>query len=184
MTLSMLLTLAAGIFTWTLVEYVFHRWLGHDPRFRPNFFGKEHTRHHSKGDYFTPFRVKLLQATVVGAFLTLPAALIGGWAHGGLFVLGLVGMYLVYEGCHYYAHVSAGHGPYGRWMRRHHFYHHFENPKVNHGVTSPFWDLVFGTYRTVETVRVPQRLKMRWLTDPGSGEVWPQLQKTYTVYGR
>jgi 4-hydroxysphinganine ceramide fatty acyl 2-hydroxylase len=184
MSLSLSITFIVGVVTWTLVEYIFHRWLGHDPRFRPNFFSVEHTRHHSQGDYFTPFRVKLIQAGVVGAILTLPAAFIGGWAHGGIFVFGLVGMYLVYEGCHFYAHTSAGHSPYGRWMRRHHFYHHFENPKVNHGVTSPIWDFVFGTYRPVKTVRVPRALKMRWLTEPDSGEVWPRLQGTYSVYGR
>jgi sterol desaturase/sphingolipid hydroxylase (fatty acid hydroxylase superfamily) len=184
MTFGIVLTFVGGVFTWTFVEYVFHRWLGHDPRFRPNFFSVEHTQHHSQGDYFTPFRVKLAHATLVGCALTVPAGLVGGWAHGAAFVIGLVGAYLGYELVHFWAHVSKGHGPYGRWMRRHHFYHHFENPKVNHGVTSPLWDLVFGTYRPVEAVRVPRRLEMRWLTDPDTGDVWPPLRGTYSVYGR
>ena len=46
------------------------------------------------------------------------------------------------------------------------------------------WDLVFGTYRPVEAVRVPRRLEMRWLTDPDTGDVWPPLRGTYSVYGR
>ena len=33
------------------MEYVIHRWLGHDPRFRPNPFAAEHVRHHGQGDF-------------------------------------------------------------------------------------------------------------------------------------
>ena len=34
--------------------YVIHRWLGHDPRFRPNLLAAEHVRHHGEGNYFAP----------------------------------------------------------------------------------------------------------------------------------
>ena len=56
-------------------------------------------------------------------------------------------------------------GPYSRWTRRHHLSHHFSNPGTNHGVTSPIWDLVFGTYVDHGRIRVPRRHAPPWLID-------------------
>jgi hypothetical protein len=36
------------------MEYVLHRWLGHDPRFRPSLFAPEHVRHHGEGNDGAP----------------------------------------------------------------------------------------------------------------------------------
>ena len=96
-------------------------------------------------------------------------------------VAGFAGFYLFYEVLHRLEHVWRGIGPYGRWARRHHFYHHFHNPRLNHGVTSPLWDLVFGTYARPGVIKVPEKLQMRWLVDPASGSVWPSLQDQYEL---
>ena len=92
-----------------------------------------------------------------------------GWQLGTSVPLGVLAGYTFYEVLHRRIHVSAPWGAYGRWARRHHFYHHFENGKMNHGVTSPLWDLVFGTYRKPELIHVPKRLCMEWLRDPATG---------------
>jgi hypothetical protein len=39
---------------------------------------------------------------------------------------------------------------------------------MNHGVTTPLWDIVFGTYEEPETIRVPKKIVMPWLIDPVS----------------
>ena len=62
------------------------------------------------------------------------------------FVVGLIGMYLIYEYTHRIYHISEPYIRYGLKMRKHHFYHHFQKPNLNHGVTTGFWDRVFGTY--------------------------------------
>ncbi|MFN3201308.1 MAG: sterol desaturase family protein [Bradymonadia bacterium] len=175
--------LIAGIAGWTLMEYAFHRWLGHDPRFRPNFFSKEHIRHHSKGNYFSAVSFKLRTALMVLAVLTPLAVWVAGVA-GAAFSVGLTGMYLVYEWFHWQAHASEGATAYGRRMRRHHFFHHFEDPKSNHGVTTPIWDWVFGTYRSPSQIRVPAKLKMRWLVDPETGGVRATAAQWYALRGR
>jgi len=41
---------AVGAASWTLLEYVIHRWGGHDRRFRRTPFGVEHIRHHIAGN--------------------------------------------------------------------------------------------------------------------------------------
>jgi sterol desaturase/sphingolipid hydroxylase (fatty acid hydroxylase superfamily) len=171
----------AGAFTWTFLEYVIHRWLGHDPRFRGNPFGVEHVRHHAEGNYFAPTWKKLLFAPVVAGAVAVPAILASGPAIGVAYAAGLVGFYGAYELLHRLEHVWEGLGPYGRWARRHHFTHHFVDARCNHGVTTPLWDLVFGTYRKVNVITVPPKLCMSWLRDPETGAVRASVAGTFVL---
>jgi 4-hydroxysphinganine ceramide fatty acyl 2-hydroxylase len=176
------IALLLGAFTWSFLEYCIHRWLGHDRRFRPNFFATEHVRHHIEGDYFAPAKKKALAAMVMLIVVGGPAMWIAGPAAGGAWISGLVGFYLFYEVLHRREHTHAGVGPYGRWARRHHFYHHFVDARVNHGVTSPIWDLVFGTYRMPDTITVPPRLMMPWLGTRETG-IKPEHRAHYALKG-
>jgi sterol desaturase/sphingolipid hydroxylase (fatty acid hydroxylase superfamily) len=162
---------ALGAFTWTFLEYVIHRWLGHFRPLRRNPFGVEHVRHHVEGDYFAPAYKKLLVTALSGALLGVPAIAVAGRAAGAAYVAGLMGLYGAYEVLHRLEHVWAGIGPYARWARKHHFHHHFVDARTNHGVTSPLWDLVFGTYRKPGVIPVPRKLCMAWLKDPATGNV-------------
>ncbi len=178
---AILLAAFLGAVTWTFLEYVIHRWLGHDVRFRPNFFAKEHVRHHSQGDYFAPAWKKGGAALVTLLIVGPPAVALVGWAIGGAYATGLVGFYLFYEVLHRREHTSAGFGAYGRWARRHHFWHHFGNAQSNHGVTTPFWDMVFGTYEPPKLIVVPDRLKMQWLVDPSTGDLAKRFAGQYQI---
>jgi sterol desaturase/sphingolipid hydroxylase (fatty acid hydroxylase superfamily) len=169
----------SGALTWTLLEYTIHRWLGHDRRFRPNPFASEHVRHHVEGGYFAPTWKKLGVASMVGVVLGGAGHLVLG-APGVAFVAGLLAMYGAYEILHRLEHVHAGIGPYGRWARHHHFHHHFVDARTNHGVTSPIWDFVFGTYRKPSVIPVPQKLAMRWLLDE-RGDVKAELRGRYAI---
>jgi len=180
---TIFLALALGIATWSLVEYLLHRFLGHDRRTMPNFFSVEHTRHHTEGDYFAPAWKKGLAALVTSVLVFLLLRLVVEPSLAIAYTAGFVGMYGIYELVHRRAHTHEGIGAYGRYLRRHHFHHHFGNPKANHGVTSPLWDLVFGSYESVEAVRVPAKLAMRWLVDPATGAVWERFAPHYRVTG-
>jgi sterol desaturase/sphingolipid hydroxylase (fatty acid hydroxylase superfamily) len=170
----------AGVLTWTLLEYLIHRWMGHDRRFRKTPFGVEHVRHHIEGDYFAPTWKKLIVAVAVIGVVGVPAVAIAGGA-GAWYVGGLVGFYGVYEWLHRREHTHAGFGPYGRWARCHHFHHHFVDGRTNHGVTSPIWDVVFGTYRRPTTIAVPRKLCMAWLLDPETGGIRAAHAQTYLL---
>ncbi|HUQ03912.1 MAG TPA: sterol desaturase family protein [Kofleriaceae bacterium] len=178
--LSILLSILLGAFTWSFLEYVIHRWLGHDRRFRGNPFGKEHLRHHVEGDYFAASWKKAIFAVVVSTIMGVPAVLLAG-VYGAAWVAGFVAFYAAYEVLHRREHTHAGIGPYGRWARRHHFHHHFVDGRANHGVTSPLWDLAFGTYRQPAVIPVPQRLCMAWLLDPHTREVRSEHAARYTL---
>ncbi|MCP5059247.1 MAG: sterol desaturase family protein [bacterium] len=172
-----------GAFGWTFMEYVIHRWLGHDPRLRPNPFATEHVRHHGQGNYFAPSWKKGAAAIATTVILLGPAVWIAGWSAGIGGVVGFVSMYLGYEILHRREHTHPGIGPYMRWLRRHHFHHHFTNPRENHGVTTPLWDWVFGTYRPAGVIGVPAKLQMAWLADAETGLAKPAYAEHYELLG-
>ncbi len=177
------IALAAGGFTWTFLEYLLHRFVFHERRLGVAL-SREHSEHHAKVDWFVPMSRKLLLAAVALPVLALVASPIVGWGPGLAFGSGVVGGWLAYEGLHRAIHVWPPHTAYGRWARRHHLHHHFGDPRRNHGVSSPLWDQVFGTFTPVSTVIVPVRsaVKLPWLLD--GDEVRPHLAGTYVVAPR
>ena len=179
MMLPVVVATLAGVLTWSLLEYLIHRFLGHQHRRNP--FAVEHIRHHAEGNYFAPTWKKFGVAIGAAALILPPAMLCLGSVTGGAYVAGFIGFYGVYEFLHRREHTHAGIGPYGRWARRHHFTHHFVDARFNHGVTSPLWDLVFGTYKKPTVIQVPRKLCMPWLKDEASGEIKREWADTYRL---
>jgi sterol desaturase/sphingolipid hydroxylase (fatty acid hydroxylase superfamily) len=177
----MIVAIVSGVLTWTLLEYLIHRWMGHDRRFKRTPFGVEHIRHHIEGNYFAPTWKKVIAAAFIVAVLSGPAIAIAGAANGLAYVAGLITFYATYELLHRREHTHAGIGPYGRFVRRHHFHHHFVDGRTNHGVTTPLWDLVFGTYQRPTIIPVPRRLCMEWLLDPSTDDVRVEHAGTYRL---
>ncbi|MCA9606168.1 MAG: sterol desaturase family protein, partial [Myxococcales bacterium] len=58
--------------------------------------------------------------------------------------------YIAYDWLHYYTHHFNPKGGPGKWLKRYHMLHHFDSPHHRFGITSPLWDLVFGTYMPLE----------------------------------
>jgi sterol desaturase/sphingolipid hydroxylase (fatty acid hydroxylase superfamily) len=184
MTLAPPLAAALGALAWTLLEYAIHRGLGHHRRLaRLTPFGVEHTAHHARGHHFAPTWKKAVAAAGALALVAPAAVAALGPGPGRAFAAGLLAAYVAYEVLHRRLHTAEGVGPFGRWARRHHFFHHFHDPRRNHGVTSPLWDVVFGTYSPVARVEVPAKLAMRWLVDPATGAVRSHLAGRYRLRG-
>ncbi len=66
---------------------------------------------------------------------------------------GIAFAYMMYDALHFYFHHGSPFwesipviGKYLTNMKTKHLNHHFKNHNKNFGVTSPIWDLVFGTY--------------------------------------
>ncbi len=177
--IAVIAAFTAGALTWTLLEYVLHRWAGHALKGKIHF-SREHLRHHAVFGYFTPNGQKVAAAlATAGLALLATVPWLGPWV-GAAYTVGLVGMYLVYEAVHRTLHVAAPASAYGRWARAHHFAHHFTDARMNHGVTSPLWDLVFRTRLAPHTIAVPRKHAMRWLLTP-EGEVHPDWRPSYTL---
>jgi sterol desaturase/sphingolipid hydroxylase (fatty acid hydroxylase superfamily) len=177
-----LLAFVLGAIGWSFSEYALHNWWGHIAKGR-NEFSREHLQHHAEKDYFTATPKKLMTAIPSVSAVGAISCLVAGLSYGLAFTLGFVITYVSYEVFHYQMHVSSPKTWVGHWLRRHHFAHHFNCPKMNHGVSSPIWDVVFRTYRSAPVVRVPARHAMRWLIDD-QGEVLPEFADQYVVKTR
>lgn len=131
----------AGVAFWTLAEYLIHRFaFHHAPGLKPI-----HMAHHDSPRDLngTP---TLLTVLVFYLCVYLPLDLAFG---AGLAAAGTAGVmlgYLAYVTVHYVVHHlgSGGIRPLRRLIKLHALHHH--DLDHNFGVTSPFWDLVFGTY--------------------------------------
>jgi sterol desaturase/sphingolipid hydroxylase (fatty acid hydroxylase superfamily) len=172
MMLSVLIAGALGILGWTLTEYGMHRFMAHHGKPRGRF-GREHLAHHAQPSTFTPTRVKIMLAIPIASGVFGGAFLAVGPMLGTAFSVGFLGAYFGYEVLHWSLHVFRPRTAYGRWARRHHLTHHFENTRSNHGVTSPLWDHVFDTFIPSQCVRIPPRFAPVWMCDE-AGAVRPE----------
>jgi len=139
----------AGLLAWTFVEYWLHRWVFHlEPgtnKLRRFVLFIAHGYHHEFPN--DPRRL------VAPPILSWPIALVIGSAYYlllGPYWLALLGGtvtgYLAYDWMHYYTHHAKPKTRAGKFMRRFHLEHHFKNHDSQFGLSSPLWDLVFGTF--------------------------------------
>ncbi len=148
-----------GYFIWTLIEYLLHRFVLHwEPQEQPwqsvrKCFPK-HRGHHnspakprSDGIGMLKFVVGLSLASVGLLSIALPVWLSLS-ANAGI----LVG-YLSYEYFHSACHFLPLRFKYFNMLKRHHAIHHHRDETVNFGVTTMFWDKLFGT--TWQPARAP-----------------------------
>ena len=140
-----------GIFTWTLLEYLLHRFLFHvqipitNPRWHDIINGS-HLLHHASPRDPTKVLVHPAYGLVVSTLVYgLLYALFRNAASAVFVLTGIWAGFLYYEAVHYRVHFSLSGSGLIAWQRRPHFYHHFTTNKRNFGVTTPVWDYVFGT---------------------------------------
>ncbi len=175
--------LLTGMAMWSLGEYLMHRFAMHEARGK-GLASREHLRHHAERDsVLESWYYAWTGIVLVGIALAVTTARLVGPV-GVCLGLGWVAAYGVYDWLHWRAHRRPIANTYERWIRRHHFHHHFGHPMTNHGVTSPVWDIVFRTYVPIDgPIRVPRRMAMRWLVDD-AGEVRPEYAADYLLAGR
>lgn len=141
---------AAGVFLWTLMEYLIHRFSFH---FTPHgrvgvvlaylIHGVHHAYPEDHRRWITPPSLSFPIAVVLYAVASLAIArttldpLAAGVAVG----------YVLYDLMHYWLHRGRMTSRLGRFLRSYHMQHHYSSPERRYGVSTPFWDYVFRTHR-------------------------------------
>jgi hypothetical protein len=144
----------AGIPMWSLVEYLFHRYVLHG-RFPPGkglirrFLHERldplHWEHHERpfdGWHISGELKDILPLFVVAA----PFSFLFPVYTLSLFLAGVVQSYVGEEWLHYFLHFGKSRNPFFRYLKRYHLYHH--SPRgidKGYGITSGIWDMVFDT---------------------------------------
>lgn len=146
--LTALLIGVFGYFFWSFAEYTVHRFVYHtetNSKFFLNIQYKAHGIHHQ----YPKDATRLAMPPVPGLFLSGLFFLIF-WlvssTYAFAFFPGFMIGYISYISIHYAQHRIKS-PKYAPWkaLWKHHHVHHYINPYVAHGVSTRFWDLVFGT---------------------------------------
>ena len=131
----------AGLVSWTAIEYALHRFVLHG--MQP--FARWHAEHHQRP------RALICSPTIVSASLIvtlvfLPALLLGGLWRACALTLGVLAGYLAYAITHHATHHWRADNAWMKDRKRWHALHHRQADHPGHyGVTSAFWDHVFGS---------------------------------------
>ncbi len=137
-----------GLAIWTVVEYLFHRFIFH---YEPSSkLGKKlHFMMHGVHHAYPNDSLRLVMPPALsfplstGFFIFFYFAF--GQYHAPLFA-GFIFGYLCYDMLHYATHHA--HFIKTEWftkLKQHHMRHHFQDPDNGYGVSSAIWDKIFRT---------------------------------------
>jgi sterol desaturase/sphingolipid hydroxylase (fatty acid hydroxylase superfamily) len=136
-----------GMFSWTFVEYIMHRFLFHmspnTERGKRISYVMHGNHHHYPRDRQRLFMPPVPSLTLASIIFLLTYLSMGIYAF--MFFPGFVLGYLMYGTMHYAIH--AWNPPF-KWMKplwRNHHLHHYKNDHQGFGVSTTIWDRVFGT---------------------------------------
>ncbi len=139
------LVFAAGLFAWTLAEYVIHGVLAHAHR---TFVTRLHDVHHRDPRAVFAMRSWIPTAAVLGGAFAL-----FGLAPAVVFIAGVVSGFAAYEFVHYRIHFARPWCALEARLRARHLAHHACEPDAIFGVTTRLWDVVLGTEPDAERMR-------------------------------
>lgn len=136
----------SGLVTWTLMEYLLHRYLFHIDDYFPGMKRVHYivhgVHHENPRDH-----QRLFMPPVPGTIIAL--LLFGFWSllfgsNTFAFMAGITNGYLLYSYIHYTVHTKPSKLYFHKlWI--HHLKHHYKYPDKAFGVSSPLWDIVFKT---------------------------------------
>lgn len=137
-----------GVAAWTLAEYLLHRFIFHYNA--KSEFGKKihfifHGVHH---DYPSDSKRLVMPPSVsmpLAVLFFFVFRLIFGEALMMPFFAGFILGYLFYDITHYAIHHFNMHSDFWLKIKNHHMKHHYQDEYKGYGVSSPFWDVIFGT---------------------------------------
>ncbi|CAM4267035.1 Fatty acid hydroxylase superfamily protein [Pedobacter westerhofensis] len=142
------LVILAGIFIWTLTEYVLHRWVFHYEL--PGKWGARlhfviHGVHH---DYPSD-KMRLVLPPSLSIPLALAFFFLFKWlipeVYLWMFFATFIAGYLFYDISHYAMHHFNFKSGLFKKIKQHHMLHHYQDPEKGFGVSSPLWDLIIGS---------------------------------------
>ncbi|QUC23926.1 uncharacterized protein UV8b_08167 [Ustilaginoidea virens] len=141
-----------GVFFWTFIEYCLHRFLFHLDDYLPDnrVFITMHFLFHGIHHYLPMDKYRLVMPPALFVVLASPfwklshAMFYYSWYAATIVFCGGMFGYICYDLTHYFLH----HQNLPLWykqLKKYHLAHHFLDYELGFGVTSRFWDRVFGT---------------------------------------
>lgn len=136
-----------GMFFWTFFEYVMHRfifhWISNSPRTQKITYvmhGNHHEFPRDRQRLFMPAVPSIVMACIIFSLYYLIMD-----SFSFVFFPGFLLGYLMYGSMHYAIHTWR---PPFKWIKplwRNHHLHHYKSHTRGFGVSTHFWDWIFGT---------------------------------------
>jgi sterol desaturase/sphingolipid hydroxylase (fatty acid hydroxylase superfamily) len=131
---------------WTLAEYILHRFIFHyhpTSKIGQRIHFVAHGIHH---DYPNDSK-RLVMPPLMSMVIAIPFIIFFYYTiptYNWVFFAGFVAGYLVYDMMHYALH-HAELPEFMRKLKENHMRHHYQEPDLGFGVSTTFWDTIFGT---------------------------------------
>ena len=136
-----------GLFSFTLVEYLIHRFAFHmedddgiKTWIKYHFHGIHHEFPKDKGRLAMP---PLVSAALSAILFLIFTNVMGVYAYG--FLPGFLTGYATYLAIHFSVHAYRPPNNFLKHLWILHGIHHYKDENVVYGVSSPLWDYIFGT---------------------------------------
>lgn len=137
---------ASGLFFWTFFEYLMHRFVFHfmseKPLAKKIHYALHGVHHENPRDEDRIFMPPVPGIIIISIVFVIFYSILDQYTFG--FLAGWLSGYLAYSFIHYHVHVSKPHR-YFRILWTHHALHHYKYDDKAFGVSTPLWDIVFGT---------------------------------------
>lgn len=140
-----------ALFFWTFAEYLLHRFLFHwinenklIQRFHFIMHGSHHLYPRDRERLLMPPVPGLIMATLLFLIFFVIFSIVGYSQYTWAFFPGFFLGYLLYSFLHRATHVNKPPKRF-KYLWKHHSLHHYKYPDKAYGVSTRFWDKVFGT---------------------------------------
>src|SRR5690606_40833197 len=145
--INILVFIVLGIFVWTFTEYTLHRFIFHFQQ-KTNFGRRLHFIFHGVHHDYPNDSRRLVMPPSVSVPLALIFFFLFKLIIGNIFVapffVGFITGYLCYDMIHYAVHHYNMHNKFWLALKKHHMLHHYKNPGLGYGVSTPIWDDIYG----------------------------------------
>lgn len=139
--------LLIGLLAFTFVEYMMHKYFFHmvpNTKVKDKLQYSVHGVHHD----YPKDKDRLAMPPLISAFYALILYLVFDFIMGDMalyFLPGFLIGYALYLGVHFVVHAYQPPKNFLKALWVNHAIHHYKNPDVAFGVSSPLWDYILGT---------------------------------------
>ncbi|MEI2759156.1 MAG: sterol desaturase family protein [Bacteroidia bacterium] len=151
-----------GVFIFTLVEYLIHRFVFHfkanTPRQHELKYKIHGVHHHYPKDKDRLAMPPLMSLTLAALFFLLYKWLFGNY--GIALFSGFVSGYSIYLIIHYAVHRYRQPHNFLSILWKHHSLHHYRSDSSAFSVSNPMWDYIFGTMPDKKSIQKGDKEKL------------------------
>jgi len=152
----------AGLFAFTLVEYLIHRFVFH---FNASTPGQELLKYkiHGVHHHFPKDKDRLAMPPFMSLTLAVLFFLLYKWLFGNYGIAlfsGFVSGYSVYLIIHYAVHRYRQPRNFLSILWKHHSLHHYRSDNSAFSVSNPMWDYIFGTMPDKKSIQKGDKEKL------------------------